>query len=253
MTIDLPTLRLVRGAHSAREKDLGVMEAVAWLAGERHTNHPAAASPVIASFCRLVNDVVGDDERQRLVAYVPRLVGTTAPHEVELCRTMIMADWAVRTAAAEALRVAGLGADAERLGQFPAVTDGASARAAAHEALAAAETAMRAAAEAAKAARIAARAAWVSRTADRAQAAERARGVAVVLEAARTSVAEASVAAAESAAAWTATIRAEAAAHAAATAGAAVATWAAAVHAAVQVPVAPIDWSVPLERMLGVS
>lgn len=253
MTTSPPTLRLVRGAHVTRETEFGVMEAVAWLAGEPRTSHPAAASPVIASFCRLINDVVGDQERQRLVAYVPRLVGTNATHEVERRRTMVVADWAVRTAATAALRTAGLVADADRLGQLAPVTDDASARAAARAALAAAETAMRAEVEAAKAARGAARATWVVRTADRARAAARARGVAVVVEAARTSVAEAVASAEEAAAAWTAEIPAEASAYAAAASGAAVGAWAAAVQAAVQVPVTPIDWTVPLERMLGVS
>lgn len=252
-TVDLAAIHLVRGVHTGRETELGVMEAVAWLAGEPHTDHPDSASPVIATFCRLVNDRVGDEERQRLVAYIPRLVGTNAAHEVELRRTMVLADWAVRTAAVAALRTAGLVEEAERLSRLTPVTEPDSAHEAAHATSVAEETALRAALDAAKAARAAARATWVGATAERARVAERARGVAVVAEAARIALAEAAEAAGSAEAAASAATATEAAAHAAAAAWAAVATWAASVHAAVQVPVAPVDWTVALERMLDVS
>ena len=243
MTIDLTTLHLDRGAHSSREVGVSVMEAVAWLAGERHTDHPHTASPVIAAFCRLINDRVGDEERQRLVAYVPRLVGTRAADEIELRRTMVIADWAVRSAAAAALRIAGLVELAENLSQLPPVTEGKSAREAARAAIATEETAMRAGEEAARAARATRSAA----------ATERARRVAVVEEAARVASAEAAGSAASAEAAWAAASHTEAAVHAEAAAEAAVTAWAAAVQAAVQIPERPIDWTVPLERMLDVS
>lgn len=253
MTIDLTAVRLVRGTHATRETDPAVMEAVAWLAGEPHANHPASTSPVVASFCRLVNDLVDDEERQRLVAYVPRLVGMKAALDVELRRTLILADWAVRTAAATALRTAGLWADAERLAQVPPVTDIDSARRAARASLAAEETATRAAVDAAKAERAATRATWVSKTEERVRAVERAQRAAVLLEAARDAAAEAMEATEAAAAAWLSRSNAEATAQATTAVGAAVGAWAAAVHAAVQLSEAPLDWAVPLEEMLIVS
>lgn len=259
MTIDLTTLHLERGGHSSRESGVSVMEAVAWLAHEPHTNRPECASPVIAAFCRAVNDRVGDEERQRLVAYLPRLVETRAADEVELRRTMILADWAVRVAAPVSLEIAGLSGEAEGLRRLPPVTEGDSAREAGSAARATEEAATRGAAEAASAARTAARGAWMARAvgtareAEQASAADQARGVAEIEEAARTAAAEASAATHAAWAAWIAATHAEAVAHAEVAAQSAVAAWAAAAHAAVQVPTAPIDWTVPLERVLDVS
>lgn len=253
MIIDLTTLRLQRGAHSSREIGVGVMEAVAWLADEPHTDHPDSASPVIGTYCRLVNDRVGEKERQRLVEYVPRLVGTRSTHEVELRRATVIADWAVRTVAAEALRTAGLLRQAEHLEALAPVSDAGSAREAAQAAAAAGEAALRASASTSGTARAAARKSWFARTPERVKRAEEARGAAVIVETARTAVAEAAEAAAEVGAAWTAAAQTEAAVHAAASVEAAMSAWASAVHAAVQVPTAPVDWTTPLEGMLDVA
>ncbi len=249
--VDLATVRLARSAHAAHDAGIGVMEAVASLANEPRTNHPESASPVIAMFCRLINDRVGDQERQRLVAYVPRLVGTNASRDVELRRTTIVADWAVRTVAVAALSAAGLRAEAERLSRLPHVTDVGSARGAARAAATVHESVLRAAEAAAKVSRAAVRATWLSRTPDRSREAEKAQGASIVLEAVRMSVAEAAQAAASVEATWSESASTQAAAPT--VVWAAVAAWAAAVHAAVQVPVAPIDWTAPLERMLATS
>lgn len=249
--VDLAAVRLARGAHTARGAGMGVMEAVAWLANEPHANHHASASPVIATFCRLVNDRVGDQERQRLVSYVPRLVGTNAAHDVERRRTMITADWAVRTVAVAALGIAGLPGEMADLRQLPPLTDASAARAAARAAATVHERMLRAAEEAGRVARKAARATWTASTPERSKDADLARGASIVLEAVRVSVAEAAQAAASAEAAWSASARAEAVAPM--VAWAAVGAWAAAVHAAVQVPTGPVDWTVPLERMLAVS
>jgi hypothetical protein len=52
------------------------MEVVAWIAGEPHSDHPQCASPILTSFCIRINDRWKDDERQLLLAVIPKLVGT---------------------------------------------------------------------------------------------------------------------------------------------------------------------------------
>ena len=252
MTIDLANVHLDRGSHPSRDGDVGVMEAVAWFAGEHHTSHPETVSPVISAFCQLINDRVGDEERQRLVAYIPRLAGSKAAHDVELRRTMAIADWAVRMVAPAALRAAGLAKEADDLSQVPVVSDAGTAQDAAKACAVAEDVAAQAAEHAARAARAAARATWASRTAERAQAAERERGNATVKEAARLATASAAEAADAAAGMWTAAPGAEAMARAVQVVEAVEATWAAAVQAAVQIPVEPADWTVALERMLDV-
>lgn len=230
------------------------MEAVAWLAGEHHTDHPKSASPVIAAFCRVINDRVNDAERQRLVVYLPRLVGTKGGHDIELRRTMVVADWAVREAAPAALRIAGLVEEADRLAQLAPVTDEACAKAAEAAAAAAAGAAIREAAAESARARLASRASrtpWSAREAA-ALAAEAVAG-AEAAEAARAATAEAATAAWAAGAAWVAGTPAEAAAQGEAAAEAAVAAWAAAAYVAAEAREAPPDWTAPLERMLSRS
>jgi hypothetical protein len=77
-----------------------VMEAVAFVAGERHSDHPTCACHVIAPFARLLNDLIDDDElRTRLL--VPRviaLVGSRSTTHVEVMRVRLAVDWAFRVA-----------------------------------------------------------------------------------------------------------------------------------------------------------
>ena len=253
VTIDLATVRLDRGAHKSRDGTVGVMEAVAWFAGEPHTNHPETVSPVISAFCQLINDSVGDEERQRLVGYIPRLVDTKAAHDVELRRVMAIADWAVRVAAPAALRSAGLAETADDLSKLPAVTEAGSAQDAAKACANVQDAVAQAVERAARAARAAARATRATRTTEQARVAERERGNATVKEAARLATAAAAEAASGAASVWTAAPGAEAMARAVQVVEAAEATWAAAVHAAVQIPVEPVDWAAVLDRMLDVS
>jgi len=70
---------LARGKHGSREQGVCLLEAVAYVAGEPHSDHPACVSPVLAAFGRALNDALDSVERQRLVPLVPRLVGTVDP------------------------------------------------------------------------------------------------------------------------------------------------------------------------------
>ena len=67
---ELPAnLMLAYGGHTKPEDGMCAMEAVAWIAGERWSDHPKCASPVIGAFMRRWNDVLDDEGRQLLKPY----------------------------------------------------------------------------------------------------------------------------------------------------------------------------------------
>jgi hypothetical protein len=72
--LDAIVLRV--GNHEIPEYGMCAMEAVAWLAGERHTDEPRCACPVIAEFVRRLNDRMDYERRQQLRAFLPRLIGS---------------------------------------------------------------------------------------------------------------------------------------------------------------------------------
>jgi len=182
-TLDLETLQLKKGAHSKFEDGACIMEAVAYVAGEPWSDHPACASPVISAFLRSYNDSVSDEVRQTLKPFIPRLVGTASTPEVESRRAIMATDWLIRVHTPAWLRLAGLTAHADALAGFPEITalaqipsimapldaarkDSAAARAAARDAAWAARAAAWAARAAARDAAWAARdAAWAARDA----------------------------------------------------------------------------------------
>lgn len=69
---------LSRGRHRRPRKGACFMEFASYLAGERWSDHPACTHPLLASLARQVNDLVADDARQRLVEYVPDVIGLTS-------------------------------------------------------------------------------------------------------------------------------------------------------------------------------
>ena len=54
------------------------MEYVSLLAGEEWSDRPACTHPLLAHEARLVNDLLSDDDRSRLVPLIGRLLGTAA-------------------------------------------------------------------------------------------------------------------------------------------------------------------------------
>ncbi len=92
----LDALVLEHGSHEAAEKGLCVMEAVAYFAGEEHSDRPKCASKVATKFAMRLNDNWNDTRRQKLKAFIPKLVGTAASAEVESKRAYMCADWACR-------------------------------------------------------------------------------------------------------------------------------------------------------------
>ncbi len=156
----LETLDLKHGSHSDFSKGICALEAVAWLAGEEHSDSPECACPVIATIVRGWNDTLPDDEhRNRLIRpLVAKLVGTKAEgtpaqrDSILLKRMFIVQDWYVRVRTPALLRLAGLNEHAAKLEAKPAIVDLASLEACTEDASAAYSAARSAAENAARSA-----------------------------------------------------------------------------------------------------
>src|SRR5262245_46065840 len=96
-------IQLERGAHATRGAGLCVMEAVAFFAGEAHSDAPQCACPVIAAFARALNDRLDDEHRQALKELIPALALSRISPGVEQKRMYLAADFAVRRWSADAL------------------------------------------------------------------------------------------------------------------------------------------------------
>lgn len=53
-----------------------LMEAVAWVAGEEHSDHPKCACPILTDIGIEINDNTDDSGRQRLIPAIPALIGS---------------------------------------------------------------------------------------------------------------------------------------------------------------------------------
>lgn len=171
--LDLDAIVLRNGGHTSPSDGLCLLEAVAYVAGERHTDQPACVDPALSAFGRSWNDGMRTDaEREQLKPYVLALVGTAGTPDDASRRAWLALDWSVRVSTPAWLDLAGLADHAERLRGRRELTgpddetfemlaaarrDAAAARAAAWDA--AADAAWAAAADAARAAAWAAAAA----------------------------------------------------------------------------------------------
>src|ERR1700676_5377451 len=78
----LPQLKT--GAHTDPLDGLCAMEMVAFIERLPHSDKPPCTCPVIGAYVRRLNDNMSAEERQSLLAYLPRLVGTVSKkHELE--------------------------------------------------------------------------------------------------------------------------------------------------------------------------
>lgn len=79
-TLKLPSLQ--SGSHDSASAGLCAMEMVAFMERLPHSDSPPCTCPVLAAYTRGINDMLPDADRQRLLPYLPRLVGTVSPqHE----------------------------------------------------------------------------------------------------------------------------------------------------------------------------
>lgn len=112
-----------QGRHADVSKGMSAMEAVSYIAGERWSDHPACACPVISTFIRTWNDSLDQEDRNRLLLpLIPRLVGSRSTKQIEHRRTLMAADWLVRTHTPAWLRLAGLTAQADALSNLSEIS-----------------------------------------------------------------------------------------------------------------------------------
>lgn len=93
---DPASIHLGSGSHPHRDQGMCLLEAVAFVAGERHTDHPVCACPVLAAYGRALNDSLDDADRQLLAPMVPRLVGTRSTPDVEWRRAYELVNSSLR-------------------------------------------------------------------------------------------------------------------------------------------------------------
>ena len=127
MQIDTERLATIKtlysGAHDPNGK-MWVMEAVAYVAREPWSDHPACVSPVIAVFARAWNDGLPDAERNSLLMpMIPKFVDTVGSAALENRRATMAADWLVRVHTPAWLRLAGLTVHADALANLSEITD----------------------------------------------------------------------------------------------------------------------------------
>ena len=86
------------GSHASREQGMCVMEAVAYVAGEPHSDRPKCVCPVIATLLRSWNDALPDDETRTrlLMPLIPVVIGTRADKATEERRSYMALDWLIR-------------------------------------------------------------------------------------------------------------------------------------------------------------
>ena len=108
--------RLARGSHESPADGMCALEAVAWLAGEPHSDRPACVCPVIGAWLRVVNDGLSDD-RQILLRFLPQMVGSRA-RKHEQARAEYLVWRAIRVFAPLTLDVAGFAEAAQHLREF---------------------------------------------------------------------------------------------------------------------------------------
>ena len=78
------TLTLRRGAGGSYDNGLCVMEAVAWLNGEKVTDTPECACPLLGGFAIYINDKLSHDDRQKLLPLALNLVGTRSEEHIDV-------------------------------------------------------------------------------------------------------------------------------------------------------------------------
>src|SRR6185312_7529546 len=131
MTSSAPNLALLdklgplkSGAHKGPDDGACIMEAVAYVAGEKWSDAPKCACPVISAFLRAWNDALPDDERDTLLRpLIPQLINTKGSKALERRRALMAADWLVRVHTPAWLRLAKLDAHADALASLPEIID----------------------------------------------------------------------------------------------------------------------------------
>ena len=101
----LPGGRLEHGSHDDPTDGVCLMEAVAWVTNEPHSDQPSCADPAITSVAIQLNDAAESAaERNKLIRAIPSLVGSvTNSSRVRFNRMRAAACWVVKTAILDGL------------------------------------------------------------------------------------------------------------------------------------------------------
>ncbi len=94
-TISIDDITLERGSHETGEEGRCFMEAVAFVAGEDHSDLPACVCPALGEFARRWNDHLGEIDRQKMKPYIRLVIGTAGDGFGER-RSWMMIDWCLR-------------------------------------------------------------------------------------------------------------------------------------------------------------
>ena len=121
---------LKHGSHSSFDDGACLMEAVAYVAGEPHSDHPACTSRVLTSIAIRLNDRWDGEERQLLAPLIPKLIGTRTDWKHDVKRAYAMADACVREIVPMGLDAAKWADLAQRLRDVTPIVDQATAEAA---------------------------------------------------------------------------------------------------------------------------
>jgi hypothetical protein len=92
--IDIGSVRLTQGSHASPREGLCAAELASIMGGEPFSDRPRCVCRVIAAFLRCLNDRVAHAERQLLVPYAARSVGTRSGRRVTRMRRDVCLLWA---------------------------------------------------------------------------------------------------------------------------------------------------------------
>ena len=129
----LKDLKLDSGGHNSVEKGSCLLEAASYVAGEPWSDHPKCVSQVLGAFGRHLNDGLSDENRQKLIPFIPLLL-STADDGQDPARRRMAADWSIRVGTPRWLDAAGLTDAAARLRALAPIVDDATMYAAQSEA-----------------------------------------------------------------------------------------------------------------------
>lgn len=118
----LDSIHLDKSSHPTFEKGHCAMEVVAWLAGLGHTDAPECASPVLRSYTISLNDQWDGKQRQTLIPFLPRMIGTADDGQDE-ARSYLALDWLIRSYTPAWLDLAGLTEEAQALRDLRRIVD----------------------------------------------------------------------------------------------------------------------------------
>ena len=124
-------IRLSEGAHESAAEGVCFMEAISFFAGEKHSDHPECACPVLTSYGITLNDWMPDGIRNRLLRPLVPLVAGTRDKDNGLKRAEFLAVWATNKVLPIILRERGFTGHAEACEDARTLDEAASAASAA--------------------------------------------------------------------------------------------------------------------------